>query len=80
MAGLCTLNDSARDGPSCPTFSGGGVSDIYLVMARTGPLGPKGITAFLVEKVGCILPVPADVPHSSRDLSGDYLSSAAAQP
>lgn len=33
-------------------ISGGGVSDIYLVMARTGDAasGPKGITAFLVEK------------------------------
>ncbi|EIE18982.1 acyl-CoA dehydrogenase domain-containing protein [Coccomyxa subellipsoidea C-169] len=31
-------------------ISGGGVSDLYLVMARTGAPGPKGITAFLVEK------------------------------
>ena len=34
-------------------ISGGGVSDVYLVMARTGGEGPKGISAFLVEKVGC---------------------------
>ena len=33
-------------------ISGGGVSDLYLVMARTGGPGPKGISAFLVEKVG----------------------------
>jgi len=32
-------------------ISGGGVSDLYLVMARTGQPGPKGISAFLVEKV-----------------------------
>ncbi|KAI5081995.1 hypothetical protein GOP47_0001738 [Adiantum capillus-veneris] len=31
-------------------ISGGGVSDIYLVMARTGDDGPKGITCFLLEK------------------------------
>ncbi|KAJ7550114.1 hypothetical protein O6H91_07G083900 [Diphasiastrum complanatum] len=30
--------------------SGGGVSDVYLLMARTGPLGAKGISCFLVEK------------------------------
>lgn len=32
-------------------ISGGGVSDVYLVMARTGEPGPKGISCFLVEKV-----------------------------
>lgn len=31
-------------------ISGGGYSDLYLVMARTGAEGPKGISAFLVEK------------------------------
>jgi alkylation response protein AidB-like acyl-CoA dehydrogenase len=31
-------------------ISGGGVSDIYVVMARTGIDGPKGISAFVVEK------------------------------
>jgi alkylation response protein AidB-like acyl-CoA dehydrogenase len=31
-------------------ISGGGVSDLYLVMARTGEAGPKGISSFLVEK------------------------------
>mmetsp|Transcript_67362 Transcript_67362/g.213219 ORF Transcript_67362/g.213219 Transcript_67362/m.213219 type:complete len:287 (+) Transcript_67362:522-1382(+) len=31
-------------------ISGGGVSDVYLVMARTGGGGPAGISAFLVEK------------------------------
>jgi hypothetical protein len=30
-------------------ISGGGVSDIYLVMARTGEGGPRGISCFLVE-------------------------------
>ena len=32
-------------------ISGGGVSDVYLVMARTGGPGPKGISAFMVDKV-----------------------------
>ncbi len=32
-------------------ISGAGVSDVYLVMARTGAPGPKGISAFIVEKV-----------------------------
>lgn len=38
-------------------ISGGGASDVYLVMARTGGPGPKGISAFLVDKVRatCIL-------------------------
>ncbi|KAL4422755.1 hypothetical protein ABPG75_008952 [Micractinium tetrahymenae] len=31
-------------------ISGGGVSDVYLVMARTGDPGPRGISAFLLEK------------------------------
>jgi alkylation response protein AidB-like acyl-CoA dehydrogenase len=30
-------------------ISGGGASDIYLVMARTGEGGPRGISCFLVE-------------------------------
>ena len=30
--------------------SGGGVSDVYLVMARTGAAGAKGISCFIVEK------------------------------
>jgi alkylation response protein AidB-like acyl-CoA dehydrogenase len=30
-------------------ISGGGVSDLYLVMARTGERGPRGISCFLVE-------------------------------
>jgi alkylation response protein AidB-like acyl-CoA dehydrogenase len=33
-------------------ISGAGVSDVYVVMARTGDQGPRGITAFIVEK-GC---------------------------
>ncbi len=31
-------------------ISGAGASDIYVVMARTGGPGPKGISAFVVEK------------------------------
>ncbi len=31
-------------------ISGGGVSDIYIVMARTGGEGPKGISCLVVEK------------------------------
>lgn len=31
-------------------ISGGGVSDLYLVMARTGGPGPRGISCLLVEK------------------------------
>jgi alkylation response protein AidB-like acyl-CoA dehydrogenase len=31
-------------------ISGGGVSDIYLIMVRTGADGPKGISCLLVEK------------------------------
>ena len=32
-------------------ISGAGAAHLYLVMARTGQPGPKGITAFLVPKV-----------------------------
>lgn len=42
--------------------SGGGSSYLYLVMARTGEPGPKGISAFLLEKVrlgGGDIPVKA---------------------
>jgi alkylation response protein AidB-like acyl-CoA dehydrogenase len=31
-------------------ISGGGVSDIYVVMARTGEVGPRGISCIVVEK------------------------------
>jgi hypothetical protein len=31
-------------------ISGAGASDVYVVMARTGDPGPKGISAFVVEK------------------------------
>ncbi len=31
-------------------ISGAGASDVYLVMARTGDSGPRGISAFLVDK------------------------------
>src|SRR5262245_25035039 len=30
-------------------ISGGGVSDVYVVMARTGERGPRGISCFVVE-------------------------------
>ncbi len=50
----CTRSSSVR-ARCCalhPPCSGGGVSDVYLVMARTGEPGPRGISAFLLEKVG----------------------------
>jgi alkylation response protein AidB-like acyl-CoA dehydrogenase len=31
-------------------ISGAGMSDVYIVMARTGSEGPRGISAFIVEK------------------------------
>ncbi|MEP0944134.1 MAG: isobutyryl-CoA dehydrogenase [Rhizobiaceae bacterium] len=31
-------------------ISGAGTNDLYIVMARTGDAGPKGISAFIVEK------------------------------
>merc|ERR1719242_2004564 len=31
-------------------ISGGGETDVYLVMVRTGGTGPKGITCLLIEK------------------------------
>ncbi len=31
-------------------ISGAGASDVYLVMARTGEAGPRGVSAFMVEK------------------------------
>jgi alkylation response protein AidB-like acyl-CoA dehydrogenase len=31
-------------------ISGAGTSDVYVVMARTGEPGPKGISAFVVDK------------------------------
>lgn len=31
-------------------ISGAGISEVYLVMARTGDAGPKGISCFIVEK------------------------------
>jgi len=47
---------AVRDGPDYVLdgvkqfISGAGTSDVYVVMARTGPDGPRGISAFLVEK------------------------------
>ena len=31
-------------------ISGAGDADVYVVMARTGAAGPRGISAFVVEK------------------------------
>lgn len=31
-------------------ISGGGNTDVYLIMCRTGDAGPKGISCFIVEK------------------------------
>ncbi len=31
-------------------ISGAGTSDVYVIMARTGEAGPKGVSAFVVEK------------------------------
>lgn len=45
---LTTRQLCAQPVPAC---SGGGSSHLYLVMARTGEPGPKGISAFLIEKV-----------------------------
>ncbi|USI71831.1 acyl-CoA dehydrogenase family protein [Sphingomonas morindae] len=42
--------DSYRLTGSKAFISGGGANDLYLVMARTGADGPKGISCFLVEK------------------------------
>ena len=42
-------DDYVLDG-SKAFISGGGESDVYVVMARTGGEGPKGITALAVEK------------------------------
>jgi len=53
-AGLRTT--AKRDGEHCVLngskafISGAGTSDVYVVMARTGGEGPKGISTFVVEK------------------------------
>jgi len=50
------LTRATRDGDSYilngvkQFISGAGATDLYIVMARTGGPGPKGISAFLVEK------------------------------
>ena len=31
-------------------ISGGGATDLYLIMCRTGEVGPKGISCFMVER------------------------------
>jgi alkylation response protein AidB-like acyl-CoA dehydrogenase len=53
-AALATTARKERDGyvlnGSKAFISGAGTSDIYVVMARTGGPGPKGISAFVVEK------------------------------
>lgn len=40
-------------------ISGAGVADLYVVLARTGEAGPRGISAFLVDKVMCLHAPPA---------------------
>lgn len=42
-------NDYVLDGVK-QFISGAGTSDVYVVMARTGSEGPRGISAFVVEK------------------------------
>lgn len=42
-------NDYVLDGVK-QFISGAGTSDVYVVMARTGADGPRGISAFIVEK------------------------------
>lgn len=42
-------NEGWRLGGAKAFISGGGYSDAYLVMARSGEAGPKGISAFVVE-------------------------------
>ena len=49
FAATCLLKAVMATGAKA-FISGGGVSDIYLVLARTGQPGPKGISAFLVHK------------------------------
>jgi hypothetical protein len=53
-AALCTRavragDDYVLDGVK-QFISGAGASDVYVVMARTGADGPRGISAFIVEK------------------------------
>ncbi len=52
-AALRTKADRTNEGYSLTGtkafISGGGYSDAYIVMARTGPAGPKGISALVVE-------------------------------
>jgi alkylation response protein AidB-like acyl-CoA dehydrogenase len=41
----------ARSAGAKAFISGAGAADLYLVMARTGAPGPRGISAFVVEQV-----------------------------
>ncbi|KAH9275007.1 hypothetical protein BASA83_002720 [Batrachochytrium salamandrivorans] len=43
-------SDAGSLATSAAFISGGGDSDIYMVMARTGGPGPKGISCFVIEK------------------------------
>jgi len=50
----CTAVTKIKQGVACVLIlkvfiSGGGESDVYLVMCRTGDSGPKGISCLLVE-------------------------------
>ena len=49
------VRDGSKVGTTCidgvkQFISGAGASDVYVVMARTGGEGPRGISAFVVEK------------------------------
>lgn len=62
------LFDWSHDTAGAKAFiSGGGVSDLYLVMARTGQSGAKGISAFLVAKVEILCLVQ---PHERHCICG----------
>lgn len=56
------------------------MSDLYLVMARTGQPGSKGISAFLVEKVQCsssITSTASCVPTVNLDVHDSHICDAA---
>ena len=62
MVKILTLCDWLHDVAGAKAFiSGGGVSDLYLVMARTGQPGAKGISAFLVARVECPCPIKSSL-------------------
>lgn len=70
----CAVTETSCSTAGAKAFiSGGGVSDVYLVLARTGQPGPKGISAFLVRKVGCHLLdnlLPSCISHCKHSAQG----------